>query len=143
MRTTFQAKPETVEHEWWHFDADGVVLGRLAVRVATLLMGKHKPVYTRHVDTGDFVVITNAEKVRVTGRKAEQKVYRHHTGYVGSLVERPYARVLAEDPTAIIELAVRRMLPKNRLGRKMFKKLKVYAGGEHPHVAQSPKPATL
>jgi large subunit ribosomal protein L13 len=143
MRTTFQAKPKTVEQEWWHFDADGVVLGRLAVRVATLLMGKHKPTYTRHVDTGDFVVITNAEKVKVTGRKAEQKVYRHHTGYVGNLRELPYARVLEENPTAIIELAVRRMLPKNRLGRKMFKKLKVYAGGEHPHAAQSPKPATL
>ena len=140
MRTTFQAKPETVEHEWWHFDADGVVLGRLAVRVATLLMGKHKPIYTRHVDTGDFVVITNAEKVKVTGRKAEQKSYFRHSGYPGGDRVIPISRMKPEE---VVRLAIRGMLPKNRLGRKMFKKLKVYAGGEHPHVAQSPKPATL
>ena len=138
MRSTTHATRETVEQKWLHIDADGQVLGKLAVRVATILMGKHKPTYTPHVDTGDFVVITNAGSVKVTGRKAEQKVYRHHTGYIGSLVERPYKRLLERNPCEIIELAVRRMLPKTKLGRKMFKKLKVYNGAEHPHEAQKP-----
>lgn len=143
MKTTTQATPETVSREWWQADADGQILGRLAVRVARTLMGKDKPIYTPHVDTGDFVVITNAEKIRVTGRKAEQKVYRHHTGYVGNLVEIPYERMLEENPTEVLRLAVRRMLPKTKLGRKMLTKLKIYAGSDHPHAAQNPKPLSL
>jgi len=143
MKCTTQATNETVERKWIHIDADGLVLGRLATKVAMILMGKTKPIYTPHVDTGDFVVITNAERIVVTGKKAEQKVYRHHTGYVGNLVERSYQRVMAENPAEIIELAVRRMLPKTKLGRKMFKKLKVYAGPDHPHHAQQPETITI
>jgi len=143
MKTTYHAKPGEVTQEWVHIDATNQVLGRLAVACAVRLMGKHRPTYTPHIDTGDYVVITNAERIRVTGRKAETKVYRHHTGYVGNLVEEPYERVLERHPERIIQLAVRRMLPKNRLGRQMFAKLKVYAGTDHPHTAQNPETITL
>jgi large subunit ribosomal protein L13 len=143
MRQTTFATAETRTNGWWHFDADGLVLGRLASRVAMVLMGKHKPTYTPHVDCGDFVVITNAAKIRVTGRKAEQKVYRHHTGWIGALRERPYAEVLAKNPAEVLELAVRRMLPKSKLGRAMLTKLKVYGGPEHPHQAQKPETIKL
>ncbi len=143
MKTTYHAKAGDVEQRWLHVDADGQVLGRLAVECARRLMGKHRPNWTPHVDTGDFIVVTNCEKVRVTGRKSEQKVYRHHTGYVGNLVEEPYERVLERHPERIIELAVRRMLPKTKLGRRMFSKLKVYAGSEHPHQAQNPETITF
>lgn len=139
MKTTYHAKPGEVAHNWVHIDADGQVLGRLAVEAAMRLMGKHRPTYTPHVDTGEFVVITNAAGVRVTGRKAEQKVYRHHTGYVGGLVERPYAELFASKPEQVVELAVRRMLPKSKLGRKLLSKLKIYPGKEHPHGAQRPE----
>ena len=139
MKTTIFAKPGSVDRKWVLIDAEGAVLGRLAVRTAMILMGKHRPTYTPHVDTGDFVVIINAGKVRVTGRKAEQKVYRHHTGYIGSLVERTFADLMQSNPAEVIELAVRRMLPKSRMGRRMFAKLKVYAGAEHPHGAQQPE----
>lgn len=143
MRTTTFANAETAERNWVHLDADGAVLGRLASRVAMILMGKHRPTYTPHVDTGDFVVITNAEKVVLTGRKAETKVYRHHTGYVGSLKERSFADMIAHSPEEVVGLAVRRMLPKSKLGRKMYKKLKVYAGPDHPHGAQQPEAIQL
>ena len=143
MKTTFHARPESTENPWCHIDGDGHVLGKLAVVVARRLMGKHRPIYTPHVDTGDFVVVTNAAGVRVTGKKAEQKVYRHHTGYVGHLRERSYAQLHERRPEEIVELAVRRMLPKTKLGRKMFSKLKVYAGAEHPHEAQNPVTVTL
>lgn len=143
MKTTYHAKSGDVAQQWVHIDADGQVLGRLAVQCARRLMGKHRPTWTPHVDTGDHIVITNCEKVRVTGRKAESKVYRHHTGYVGNLVEVPYERVLERHPERIIQLAVRRMLPKTKLGRRMFAKLKVYAGAEHPHTAQNPETITL
>ena len=143
MKSTYHTKTGEVEQRWVHVDADGQVLGRLAVDCARRLMGKHRPTWTPHVDTGDFVVITNCEKVRVTGRKAEQKVYRHHTGYVGNLVEEPFERVLERHPERVLELAIRRMLPKTKLGRRMFAKLKVYAGGEHPHQAQNPETITL
>jgi large subunit ribosomal protein L13 len=137
MKTTL-AKNETVERQWVHVDATDQVVGRVASRIAMILMGKHKPIYTRHVDTGDFVVVTNAEKVVFTGQKWVQKEYRHHTGYVGGLVSLPAERVRREHPERILYEAVRRMLPKNRLGRKMIKKLKIYAGPEHPHGAQQP-----
>jgi large subunit ribosomal protein L13 len=143
MKSTYHAKAEDQLGTWIHIDADGHVLGRLAVEVARRLMGKHRPTFTPHVDTGDTVVITNAEKIRVTGRKAETKMYRHHTGYLSGLVERPFATMLEKNPTEIIELAVRRMLPKSKLGRKMFSKLKVYAGSDHPHEAQKPETVTL
>jgi len=143
MKMTTHATPQTVERRWLHVDADGAVVGRLAVEIAKRLMGKDKPTYTPHVDTGDYIVVTNAEKVRLTGRKALTKMYRHHTGYIGSLVERPYARVIKESPETVLTLAVKRMLPKSRLGRDMLKKLKVYAGPNHPHAAQAPESITL
>jgi large subunit ribosomal protein L13 len=139
MKTTTFARGETFTPKWVHISAKDAVLGRLAARVAQILMGKHRPIYTPFVDTGDFVVITEAECVKLTGNKADQKVYRHHTGYVGSLRERPFKEVLAMHPTEPIELAVRRMLPKTKLGRHMFAKLKVYAGKDHPHQAQKPE----
>ena len=135
---TFWLRKEDVQREWYHLDATDVVLGKLAVRAARALMGKNKPTYTPGVDGGNFVVVTNATKIRVTGRKMEQKFHRYHTGYVGGLVEQSYQAVFAKKPEKIIQLAVRRMLPKTKLGRKMFKRLKVYGESEHPHVAQSP-----
>jgi large subunit ribosomal protein L13 len=139
MNTTVMAKVGHADAKWHVIDASDKVLGRLATRIAALLMGKTKPTFTKHVDAGDFVIVLNAEKVAVTGRKREQKVYRHHTGHIGSLVERPFAEMIENRPEEIIELAVRRMLPKSRLGRRMFSKLKVYRGGKHPHAAQKPQ----
>ena len=133
-------RPRSVEPSWWLVDAEGEILGRLAARVATILMGKHKPSYTPHVDTGDYVVVVNAARVRVTGRKLQTKVYRKYSGYIGGLKERTLAEMLQKNPANVITLAVRRMLPKNRLGRRMLRKLKVYAGPEHPHQAQKPRP---
>jgi large subunit ribosomal protein L13 len=133
------AKKENVKRGWHLLDASGVPLGRLAVSAATVLMGKHKPEYTPHVDTGDFVIIVNASKVLLTGKKRESKVYRYHTGYLGHLKERKFEDVASKRPEEVIELAVRRMLPKTKLGRAMFKKLKVYPDLDHPHEAQQPK----
>jgi large subunit ribosomal protein L13 len=140
---TYHAKPGEVEREWLLIDATDMVLGRLASEVAQILKGKRKPVYTPHVDTGDFVVIINAEKVRLTGNKAEQKNYYSHSGYPGGLKEVSFKRMLDKHPERIIEKAVRGMLPKNTLGRAMGRKLKVYAGTEHPHEAQKPRQITL
>lgn len=139
MKTYF-VKPEEVKREWWVVDAEGQTLGRLASRVAAILRGKHKPYYTPHVDCGDYVIVVNAEKIRVTGRKLDQKIYYRHSGYPGGLYQRTLREMLQKHPERVIELAVKRMLPKNRLGRKMFRKLKVYAGPDHPHQAQQPKP---
>jgi large subunit ribosomal protein L13 len=136
---TYHAKTGEVEREWLVVDATDVPLGRLASRVATILRGKHKPQYTPHVDTGDYVIVVNAEKIKLTGAKAQQKLYRRHSGYPGGLKEQPVARVLAERPDLVIERTVKGMLPKNTLGRAMGKKLKVYAGSDHPHQAQNPR----
>ncbi|MGH8363491.1 MAG: 50S ribosomal protein L13 [Gammaproteobacteria bacterium] len=136
---TFSAKPETVTRGWYVVDADGKILGRLATELARRLRGKHKPEYTPHVDTGDYLVVINAEKVRVTGRKLEDKIYHHHTGYIGNLKSTSLGKLLDEHPERAIEMAVKGMLPKNPLGRAMFKKLKVYAGAEHKHAAQQPQ----
>ena len=138
--TTFMAKAATHKAEWHIVDATDKVLGRMAVRIAQTLMGKHKPTYTPHFDAGDFVVVTNAAKVRVTGRKAEMKVYRHHTQWVGNLKETSYRDMLATRPERIVWYAVRRMLPKTKLGEHMMSKLKIYAGADHRHAAQNPKP---
>ena len=138
-RQTYFAKAGDVTPEWKHVDASGKVLGRLAVEIATMLMGKHRPEYTPHVDCGDFVVVTNAAQIVLTGRKAEQKVMKRYTGYPGGLRQVPYGVVRESHPERLVEQAVRRMLPKNRLGRQMFSKLKVYAGSEHPHHAQRPE----
>ena len=140
---TFMAKEHELEREWHLVDASTMPLGRLAARIAQILMGKHKPTYTPHTDTGDFVVVTHASKTVLTGKKAEHKVYRHHTQWVGGLKEISYAQMLERHPDRVIRLAVRRMLPKNALGHKMLTKLKVYGGDEHPHEAQQPKPLTF
>ena len=136
---TFSAKPETVARGWYLVDADGKTLGRLATELARRLRGKHKPEYTPHVDTGDYLVVINADKVRVTGHKLEDKIYHRHTGYVGNMKHTSLGKVLNEHPERAIEMAVKGMLPKNPLGRAMFKKLKVYAGAEHKHQAQQPQ----
>jgi len=135
---TFMAKPGEVERKWYVVDATDLVLGRLASNVAAVLRGKNKPIFTPNVDTGDFVIVINADKVRLTGKKLEQKFYRYHTGYIGGLKEIQYKDMMEKKPVLAVELAVKGMLPKNSLGRKMFKKLKVYAGSEHPHAAQKP-----
>lgn len=140
---SFVAKRETVERCWYHVDASDRVLGRLASQIATVLMGKHKPIYTPHVDTGDFVVVTNAEKIRVTGNKADAMHYDRYTYYPGGFKSDKYKDVLAKHPERIITAAVRRMLPKNALGRKMLRKLQVVRGEAHPHAAQKPKPWTF
>jgi large subunit ribosomal protein L13 len=140
---TFSAKPHEVEREWFVVDAQGETLGRLATRIATTLRGKHKPIYTPHVDCGDYVIVINADKINVTGQKLDQKMYYRHSGYPGGLRQISLRRQLQKHPERVIEAAVRGMLPKNRLGRKMFKKLKVYAGSDHPHQAQQPKPLEL
>ncbi len=140
---TFMAKPETVKRDWYLVDASGKTLGRLAAELARRLRGKHKPEYTPHVDTGDYLVVINADKVAVTGRKEQQKIYFRHTGYIGHMKETPLGKMRERAPERIIEHAVRGMLPKNPLGRAMFRKLKVYAGPEHPHAAQQPKPLEL
>ena len=140
---TFSAKPQDVERSWFVVDAQDQTLGRLATRIATVLRGKHKPSYTPHVDCGDYVVVVNADKVRVSGRKLDQKFYYRHSGYPGGLKSVTLRRQLEIFPERVLEAAVRGMLPKNRLGRKMFKKLKVYAGPTHPHQAQEPKQLDL
>ena len=137
---TFTAKPQTVERDWYVVDADGKTLGRLATEIARRLRGKHKPEYTPHVDTGDYIVVVNAEKVRVTGRKATDKMYHRHTGYPGGLKSINFEKLIDKAPERVIQHAVKGMLPKNPLGRAMFSKLKVYAGPEHKHSAQQPKP---
>lgn len=136
---TYSAKPESVKRDWYVVDASGKTLGRLATEVASRLRGKHKPEYTPHVDTGDYIVVINAEKVAVTGNKANDKMYYRHTGYPGGLKEANFATLQAEKPEMIIEKAVKGMLPRNPLGRAMYRKLKVYAGTEHPHTAQQPQ----
>jgi len=140
---TFSAKPETVKRDWYVIDADNKVLGRLAVEIARRLRGKHKAEYTPHVDTGDYIVVVNAEKVAVTGNKETDKVYQHHTGYPGGLKSITLEKQRIKAPERILEAAVRGMLPKNALGRAMFRKLKVYAGSDHNHSAQQPKPLEI
>ncbi len=136
---SYMAKPEEIERKWYVIDAEGKVLGRLATEVASILRGKHKPIYTPHVDTGDFVIVINADKVKLTGKKLEQKKYYYHSGYPGGLKSVSYNRMMEENPEKAIELAVKGMMPKNKLGRQMFKKLKVYSGPEHKHEAQQPE----
>ncbi|MDZ7821162.1 MAG: 50S ribosomal protein L13 [Candidatus Marinimicrobia bacterium] len=136
---TFSAKPTDIQQDWYIVDAEDVVLGRLASQIAQILRGKHKPIYTPHIDTGDFVIVINAEKIRMTGKKTEAKTYFHHTGYPGSWRNTSYRDMLEKHPERIVEMAVKGMVPHNRLGRKIMKKLKVYAGTEHPHKAQQPK----
>ena len=136
---TYTAKPETVRRDWYVVDATDKTLGRLATAVATRLRGKHKPEYTPHVDTGDYIVVLNAEKVRVTGNKSTQKIYYSHSGYPGGLKSATFEKLRESAPERVIETAVKGMLPKNPLGRAMFRKLKVYAGAEHPHTAQQPQ----
>lgn len=136
---TFSAKAETVKRDWLIVDATDKTLGRLATEVARRLRGKHKAEYTPHVDTGDYIVVINAEKVRVTGNKATDKVYYHHTGYIGNMKSITFDKMMARTPTRAIEIAVKGMMPKNPLGRAMFRKLKVYAGPDHKHTAQQPK----
>ncbi len=136
---TFSAKPETVERSWYVVDATDKVLGRLASEVARRLRGKHKPEYTPHVDTGDYIVVVNAEKVRVTGNKSRDKVYHRHTGYPGGIKSITFQKLLQKAPQRVIETAVKGMLPKGPLGRAMYRKLKVYAGPEHRHAAQQPE----
>lgn len=136
---TFSAKAESVRRDWYVVDAEDKTLGRLSSEIALRLRGKHKAEYTPHVDTGDYIVVVNAEKVRVTGNKTTDKMYHRHTGYIGSLKSISFDKLQAEKPERIIELAVKGMLPKNPLGRAMFRKLKVYAGTEHNHTAQQPK----
>lgn len=136
---TFMAKAEEVQRKWYVVDADGKPLGRLASEVASVLRGKNKPTYTPHVDTGDFIIIINSEKVVLTGNKLETKMYRHHSGWPGGMKEMNYKTLMARSPEKVIELAVKGMLPHNSLGRAMFRKLKVYKGTEHEHQAQKPE----
>lgn len=140
MNRTYSPKLAEIEHQWFVVDATGVPLGRLSSLVARLLMGKHKPTWAPHIDTGDFVIVVNADKTVLTGRKEEQKVYYHHSGYPGGMKRETAAQRRQRRPIKLIEEAVRGMLPKGPLGRKQLKKLKVYAGGEHPHQAQQPVP---
>jgi large subunit ribosomal protein L13 len=137
---TYSAKPREIEQSWYLVDAEGETLGRLATEIADVLRGKRKPAYTPHVDTGDFVVVVNAEKIRVTGNKLEQKIYYRHSGYPGGLRQRTLAEQLQRRPEEVIRKAVKGMLPKNRLAAAQLRKLKVYAGPEHPHEAQNPAP---
>jgi large subunit ribosomal protein L13 len=140
---TISAKAETVQRDWYVIDAEGQTLGRLATEVARRLRGKHKTEYTPHVDTGDYIVVVNAGKVKVTGRKASDKMYYRHTGHPGGLKEANFTQMIERAPEKVIELAVKGMLPRNSLGRAMYRKLKVYAGQEHPHDAQQPETLTL
>jgi len=139
MKTTYPRESD-VPRGWHLIDAGDQVLGRMAVRIATILMGKHRPIYSPHLDTGEFVVVVNARNVKTTGAKLEKRLVRHHTGWIGGLKEIPAAKLHARKPEQLIMLAVRRMLPKSKLGRRMLSKLKVYGGAEHPHAAQRPKP---
>lgn len=140
---TFSAKSETAERDWYVVDASGLTLGRLATEIARRLRGKHKPEYTPHVDTGDYIVVINAGQVRVTGRKTSDKMYHRHTGFPGGLKTMSFERLIAHKPERVIELAVKGMMPRNPLGRAMQRKLKVYPGSEHPHVAQQPQQLTI
>jgi large subunit ribosomal protein L13 len=140
---TYAPKPRDIERRWYVIDAGGAVLGRLSTEVAAILRGKHKPIFAPHMDTGDHVIVVNARGVQLTGGKEEKKVAYRHSGYPGGLSETPYARLLAQKPAYAVEKAVRGMLPKNRLGRAMFRKLQVYEGPEHPHQAQQPRPLKL
>lgn len=137
MKTYF-ATNENIEHKWYVVDASGKVLGRLATQIANILRGKHKPEYTPHADAGDYVIVINADQIKVTGKKAQDKIYYSHSGFPGGLKERAFDEVKSQNPTEIIELAVKGMVPKNPLGREMLRKLKVYPGAEHPHTAQQP-----
>lgn len=136
---TYTPKSEDIQRRWWVVDADSKVLGRLASEIAQILRGKHKPMFTPHLDTGDYVVVVNADKIRLTGNKAENKAYFRHSGYMGGEKFIPFKEMLAKHPDRVIDLAVKGMLPKNNLGRLMRRKLKVYAGPEHPHEAQQPE----
>jgi len=133
---TYSPKAKDIEREWWVIDAADKTLGKIATHVANLLMGKHKPIYAPHIDTGDYVVVINAAKVKVTGKKAKQKIYYRHSGYPGGLKSQRFEELFGKNPRRVIELAVKGMLPHNSLGRAMFRKLKVYPGNEHPHQAQ-------
>ena len=139
----FQATTGEIDRHWYHVDADGKVLGRLATKLATVLMGKHKPQYTPHHDVGDFVVVTNAEKIKLTGNKLDQKLYRTYSGHPGGQKTMTYRQMIERKPELLLESAVRRMLPKNKLASAMLKKLKIYAGPDHPHQAQDPKTLEL
>jgi large subunit ribosomal protein L13 len=141
--TTLTPKKDEIERQWWLVDAEGMALGRLATEVARILRGKHKPIYTPHLDTGDHVVVVNASKVILTGKKADQKTYFRHSGYMGGEQHIPFRRLLETHPERVIELAVKGMLPKNKLGRHMKEKLRVYAGAEHPHQGQNPQPLQI
>ena len=136
-------KVNEIQRGWFIVDAENKVLGRLATQIAMRLRGKHKPIYTPHLDTGDFIVVINAEKIRLTGKKLDRKIYYKHTGYIGGLKSFTAREMLTRKPEEVIRLAVRRMLPKNRLGRKQLKKLKVYRGPSHPHAAQKPQPLSI
>jgi large subunit ribosomal protein L13 len=140
---TFSAKPDAVKRDWFVVDADGKTLGRLATEIAHRLRGKHKAEYTPHVDTGDYIVVVNAEKIQVTGNKAKDKTYYHHTGYVGNLKSITFEKLIDKAPERVIQTAVKGMLPHNPLGREMFRKLKVYAGSEHPHASQQPQQLSI
>lgn len=140
MQKTFSLRPQDVQRKWYVIDATGKTLGRLASQIAHVLRGKHKPTYTPHVDGGDHVIVINAEKVEVTGKKRDHKLYRWHTGYPGGLKEVTFRQMIERRPERVIERAVWGMLPHNRLGRRIFRKLRVYAGPEHPHQAQQPEP---
>ena len=140
---SFMANPAKVERKWYVVDATGYTLGRLASEVAKVLRGKNKPIFTPHIDTGDYVIIVNEEKIKVTGKKLDQKIYYHHSDYVGGMKETTLREMLAKKPEKVVELAVKGMLPKGPLGREMFTKLHVYAGAEHPHTAQKPEVLTF
>ena len=140
---TFMASPATIDRKWYVVDAEGQTLGRLASEVAKVLRGKNKPIFTPHIDTGDYVIVINAEKIAVTGKKMDQKIYYHHSDYVGGMKETTLREKLAKKPEEVVELAVKGMLPKGPLGRDMYKKLFVYAGAEHPHAAQKPEVLTF
>jgi len=140
---TFSAKPADIKRDWYVIDATDKTLGRMATEIARRLRGKHKPEYTPHIDTGDYIVVINAEKVAVTGNKASDKMYYHYTGFMGGMKSTNFEKLVAEKPEHIIQTAVKGMLPKNPLGRAMFRKLKVYAGPEHNHAAQQPQPLEI
>ena len=140
---TYSAKPEDIVREWWIVDATDLTLGRMATQIATILRGKHKPIFTPHMDTGDFVIVINAEKIHVTGNRLDDKIYYRHSQYPGGLKKETLRQKLDRKPEEVIQLAVKRMLPKNNLGRTMMKKLRVYAGPDHPHGAQDPLPLEI
>jgi len=142
-KKTYVPKPDEIRHDWWVVDAEGLTLGRLATTVASRIRGKHKPTFTPFLDTGDHVIVVNADKVVLTGRKESNKVYYRHSGYPGGLTEMTASEVRSRHPERLVEVAVRGMLPKGRLGRKLFRKLKVYAGPTHPHQPQQPRPLPI